>query len=138
MRQTTASDREARLKKTAQLMSDRPVNMITNVQLAPYGLCLTETDLCGWIGQAAPGEALEYYRGFLAMDTFSHGSRLPGRERTELVRVARRAWWASEQKLIHLVQRRHGPDDYSYLAIARPKPKQGSASLSSLLLAEVA
>jgi hypothetical protein len=119
-------------------MSDRPINMITIVQLTPHGIRLTETDLCGWIGQAAPGEALEYYRGFLAMDTFSHGAQLVERERAELVRLARRAWWASEQKLIHLVQRRHGPDDYSYLAIARPKPKQGSASLSSLLLAEVA
>jgi hypothetical protein len=99
---------------------------------------MDETDLCGWIGQAAPGEALEYYRGFLAMDTFSQGTRLTEPERAELKRVARRAWWASEQKLIHLVQRRHGADDYSYLAVARPKPKQASASLSSLLLAEVA
>lgn len=99
---------------------------------------IDETDLCGWIGQAAPGEALEYYRGFLALDTFSQAQRLTERERAELVRVARRAWWASEQKLIHLVQRRHGADDYSYLAIARSKPKQASASLSSLLLAEVA
>jgi hypothetical protein len=99
---------------------------------------IDETDLCGWIGQAAPGDALEYYRGFLAMDTFSQGTRLTERERAELMRVARRAWWASEQKLIHLVQRRHGADDYSYLAIARSKPKQASASLSSLLLAEVA
>jgi hypothetical protein len=40
--------------------------------------------------------------------------------------------------LIHLVQRRHGSDDYSYLAIARSKPKQASVSLFSLLLAEVA
>ena len=99
---------------------------------------IDETDLCGWIGQAAPGEALEYYRGFLAMDTFSQGTRLGGSDRAELVRLARRAWWASEQKLIHLVQRRHGSDDYSYLAIARSKPKQAPASLSSLLLAEVA
>ena len=99
---------------------------------------IDETDLCGWIGQAAPGEALEYYRGFLAMDTFSQAKRLADRERAQLARLARRAWWASEQKLIHLVQRRHGADDYSYLAIARPKPKQASASLSSLLLAEVA
>ncbi len=99
---------------------------------------IDETDLCGWIGQAAPGEALEYYRGFLAMDTFSQAKRLAERERAELVRLARRAWWASEQRLIHLVQRRHGADDYSYLAIARAKPQQASASLSSLLLAEVA
>lgn len=112
--------------------------MITVVQFPPHKLRLTETELCGWIGQAAPGEALEYYRGFLALDTFSQAQRLTERERAELVRVARRAWWASEQKLIHLVQRRHGADDYSYLAIARAKPKHASASLSSLLLAEVA
>jgi hypothetical protein len=113
--------------------------MISTVTKLPTaGRRIDETDLCGWIGQAAPGEALEYYRGFLAMDTFSRAKRLAERERAELVRLARRAWWASEQKLIHLVQRRHGADDYSYLAIARPKPKQASASLLSLLLAEVA
>jgi hypothetical protein len=119
-------------------MSNRQVNMITVVQFPPHKLRLTETDLCGWIGQAAPGEALEYYRGFLAMDTFSQATRLAEREHAELVRLARRAWWASEQRLIHLVQRRHGSEDYSYLAIARPRPKQASTSLSSLLLAEVA
>lgn len=99
---------------------------------------LTEIDLCGWIGQAAPGDIFEYHRGFLALDTMPRGSRLPERERAELARVARRAMWAAERGLIHLVQRRHGSDDYSYLAIARPKPKQASVSLSSLLLADVA
>lgn len=99
---------------------------------------ITEIDLCGWIGQAAPGAILEYHRGFLALDTVRLGTRLSERDRAELSRVARRAWWAAEKKLVHLVQRRHGADDYSYLAIARPKPKQAAASLSSLLLAEVA
>jgi hypothetical protein len=117
-------------------MSNRQITMITVIQFPPHKLRLTETDLCGWIGQAAPGEALEYYRGFLALDTFSQATRLAERERAELVRLAQRAWWASEQKLVHLVQRRHGVDDYSYLAVARPKP--ASTSLSSLLLAEVA
>jgi hypothetical protein len=97
---------------------------------------IDETDLCGWIGQATPGDVLEYHRGFLALDTASPGTHLPDRERVELVRLARRAWWASEHKLIHLVQRRHGPNDYSYLAIARLKPSNGAASLSSLLWAE--
>ena len=110
----------------------------TITKLPSVRLRINETDLCGWIGQAAPGEALEYYRGFLAMDTVSQATRLADRERAELVRLARRAWWASEQRLIHLVQRRHGADDYSYLAIARSKPKTVPASLSSLLLAEVA
>jgi hypothetical protein len=110
----------------------------TITKLPAIRLRLTETDLCAWIGQAAPGEILEYFRGFLAMDTASKGSRLAERDRAELARVARRAWWASEHQLVHLLQRRHGPDDYSYLAIARPKPKQRSVSLASLLLAEVA
>jgi hypothetical protein len=98
----------------------------------------TEIDLLAWLGQAAVGDVLEYYRGFLAMDTFSHGSHLAAHDRVELVRLAQRAWFASERGLIHLVQRRHGPDDYSYLAIARAKSSNKSASLSSLLLAEVA
>jgi hypothetical protein len=112
---------------------------MSNVDTRPRtGLRIRAIDLCGWIGQAVPGDVLEYYRGYLALDTFSHGTRLAERERAELVRLARRAWSAGEQKLIHLVQRRHGPHDYSYLAIARSKPKKAPASLSSLLLAEVA
>jgi hypothetical protein len=30
---------------------------------------------------------------------------------------------------VHLVQQRLGPDDYLYLAIARPRPRHGSARL---------
>lgn len=101
-------------------------------------LRISEIDLCAWLGQAAPNDALEYHRGFLALDINVHGTRLADRERAELARVARRAWWAGEREWVHLVQRRHGPDDYSYLAIARPRPKTDSASLSSLLLAEAA
>ena len=68
--------------------------MISTITKLPTGrLRIDETSLCGWIGQAAPGDVLEYYRGFLAPDTFSHGTRLVERERAELVRVARRAWW---------------------------------------------
>jgi hypothetical protein len=109
----------------------------TITKLPSVRLRINETELCGWIGQAVPGDVLEYYRGFLPLDTLSHGTRLPDRDRAELVRLARRSWWAGEQKLVHLVQRRHGPDDYSYLAIARSKPKTVPASLSSLLLAGV-
>ena len=99
---------------------------------------IKEIEFCGWIGQAAPGDVLQYHRGHLALDVTTQGTRLPERERAELSCVARRAWWASEQKLIHLVQRRHGPDDYSYLAIARPKPSNDTASLSSQLVTEIA
>ena len=99
---------------------------------------IAEIDLCGWIGQAAPGDVFEYHRGFLVRDTFPQETRLSERDRAALARLARRARWAAEAGLIHLVQRRHGPEDYSYLAVARPKPKTVPVSLSSLLKAEVA
>jgi hypothetical protein len=104
----------------------------------PVRLALTEVELCGWIGQAGPGDTLEYHRGFLARDTLPQGTRLAERDRAELARVAHRARWAAERDLLHLVQRRHGPDDYSYLAIARARPERAARSLSALLLGEAA
>jgi DNA-directed RNA polymerase specialized sigma24 family protein len=98
-------------------------------------LALSEIDLCGWLGQAEPGDMLDYYRGFLVVDAIPHGSRLPERDRAELGRIARRALWASERGLAHLIQRRHGPDDYSYIIVARPRSP--SQPLSDLLAAEV-
>ena len=98
---------------------------------------ITEIELCGWIGHAAPGDIFEYHRGFLARDIVPLDNRLSERDQAALVRLARRARWAAEAGLIHLVQRRHGPEDYSYLAVARPKPKTVPVSLSSLLRAEV-
>jgi hypothetical protein len=104
----------------------------------PPRLLLTEMELCGWLGQAAPGDILEYHRGFLAADIDARGGRLPEHERAELVRLGRRAYWAAEIGRAHLLQRRHGPNDYSYLLIARSHPKTSPVSLSSLLLEEVA
>ena len=102
------------------------------------GRPLKETAFCAWIAQAGPGDALVYHRGLLALDASLYGQAFQGQDRKELGRVARRAWWAAEQGLIHLLQRRNGPDDFTYLAIARPRPKKLSASLSSFLLKEVA
>jgi hypothetical protein len=99
---------------------------------------LTDNDFCCWLAIAEPGDALEYFRGYLARDVTAHARRLSEHNRVELARLASCVWWAGEQKLVHLVQRRHGPDDYSYLAIRRSKPKKALASHSSLLLAEVA
>ena len=76
---------------------------------------LTASVLFGWLAKAEPGDAVEYHRGFLARDIIGHASRLSEHDRVELARLARSVWWASEQNLIHLVQRRHGPNDYSYL-----------------------
>lgn len=85
-------------------------------------LGLSEPELCGWLSTAAPSDTLEYHRGFLALDVRPDCSRLALADRTTLARVAGRAYWAAEKGCVHLVQRRHGPEDYSYLMIARPWP----------------
>lgn len=98
----------------------------------------TDTEFCAWIGQAHPGDRLVYHRGVLALDA-NHDSEAPKTDaRRELARVARRARWAAQQGLVHLVQRRNGPDDFTYIAIARPRSSEAAASLSMLLLSEAA
>ena len=87
-----------------------------------HSLILTEIELSGWLGQAAPGDSIEYHRGFLALDRSRAGGRLREQDAIELSRVAHHAWQAAELGLVHLVQRRNGPDDYSYLLVARPRP----------------
>ena len=82
---------------------------------------LAEIDFCSWVGQASPGDLLEYHRGFLAIDAAPGG--LPDPERTALRVLGRRAAWSAEQRLVHLVQRRIGPGAFSYLAIRRPMPR---------------
>jgi hypothetical protein len=97
---------------------------------------LSEIEFCAWVAQAAPGDRLEYHRGFLVLDIFPMFSGLPDPERAELAKVGSRAFWAAEQGLVHLVQERMGPDRFAYIAVARPKPKAAAVSLSALLLAE--
>lgn len=113
--------------------------MDTNITiLTPHRCGITETELCGWLGQAAPGDRLVYHRGFLALDCAPTSGRLLERERGELLRVARRALFAAENGLAHLVQRRNGPDDFTYLLIARPRPKTARGSILAILAAEAA
>ena len=97
-------------------------------------LRLTEFEFFAWVAQADAGERLEYYRGYLVADTLAPLSPLTESERAALRTLANGAYRAAGQSLIHLVQRRHGPDDYSYLAIARPKPKRAQPSLAALLV----
>jgi len=97
---------------------------------------LTEQALCSLIGMAAPGDAIEYHRGFLAIARDPNVGKLAERERADLVRVARRAVRAAEAGLVHLVQRRLGPGEFSYLAIVRARPAM--AVMSGIRLAEAA
>ena len=97
---------------------------------------LSEIEFCAWVAQAVPGDRLEYHRGFLVLDIFPVFSGLSDAARAELSRLGSRAFWAAELGLVHLVQERVGPDQFAYIAVARPKPKAAAVSLSELLLAE--
>jgi len=91
----------------------------------PLGTPMGEMEFLGWLGQAEPGEVLVYHRGFLAVDRhWAEGGALD--------RLADRVAWAAERGLADLLQHRHGPEDLSYLAIAR----QHTASLSRLIGSE--
>ncbi|SHF31344.1 hypothetical protein SAMN05444279_1273 [Ruegeria intermedia] len=94
---------------------------------------LTDIEFCAWVGQATPGDRLEYHRGFLGIDAMPGMSTLPDRDRQRLAALASAAFRACEAGLVHLVQERLGPDRFAYLAIARPKPRATSVPLERLL-----
>lgn len=94
---------------------------------------LTDIAFCAWIGQAMPGDRLEYHRGFLGIDTTAVISTLPEPERRRLAALAGAAHRAFEAGLVHLVQVRLGPDRFTYLAIARTRPRRTPVPLARLL-----
>jgi hypothetical protein len=89
------------------------------IKRAPARLLVSESELCSWLGSAAAGRVLEYYRGFLAIDCSLESGRLSNEDRAALRLVARRTQWAAERNLVHLLQRKHGLDDYTYIAVKR-------------------
>ena len=95
---------------------------------------ISEIQFCAWLAQAEAGDRLEYHRGFLAVDTDKLMSKLELNARAELVLLRDRAFGCEAQGLVHLVQERIGPDQFAYVAIARPKPKTPrSAAITRLL-----
>ena len=76
-----------------------------------------------WLGPAHPGSRITYHRGHLIVDRESRPDAVDAEARTTLSRLAGQAMRAAEQGLVHLVQQRHGPAEYSYVAIrARRAP----------------
>jgi hypothetical protein len=69
-----------------------------------------------WLERARAGEQLEYHRGLLTRDR-SPVSELAERDRRAVAEVADAVFRAAVDGSVHLVQRRHGPFDFSYLAI---------------------
>ncbi len=88
-----------------------------------------EPEMLAWLLAASPGDRIAYWRGHLAIDLAVTASPLGDSERRRLRGLKVLALSMAETGLLHLVQQRLGPDDYLYLAIARPRPCQGSARL---------
>lgn len=101
-------------------LSNEPDNTIGVSELPerPTPVLFTDEDnLCDWIANAVPGALMIYYRGHLAFDRMPSTGVFTNPDRKRLIDVAKRALQAAEDGFIHLVQRRHGPQDYSYIAI---------------------
>lgn len=113
-----------------------PVTCITTT--SPANPPLTDASLCAWLGAAAPGDAITYHRGALARDTCPQLKLLEQDERVRVARLSSRALKLAEAGLLHLLQRRHGFEDFSYVAIARPKRRRNISALHALLLKEAA
>lgn len=77
--------------------------------------------LVDWLRGAKPGDRHEYHRGDIcrALHVADPDVRLSAAQ-VEISQVRRLAWLMHENGRVHLVQKRHGPFDYSYLAVARP------------------
>jgi hypothetical protein len=80
---------------------------------------VTRTEFGLWLASADAGAVLQYHDGFLALDTMAVGSRFSAAMRRELVDVAGYARWASDEGMVHLLQRRLGPGRFAYLAVMR-------------------
>lgn len=74
-------------------------------------------EFCAWIERATPGSRLEYHQGSLAVDSDPTRSKLPDAQRQELCEVRCRAYRAAAEGAVNLVQRRIGPNLFSYVAI---------------------
>jgi hypothetical protein len=77
----------------------------------------------GWVARAASCSWFEYHRGMLLWDR-SPASALSDDHRRALAKIANAVFQAAERGEVHLVQRRNGPFDFSYVAI-KAAPARG-------------
>ena len=95
-------------------------------------LASADIGLLAWLNQAEPGDALEYHRGFLALDRSIRTAAMSEDDRIALCQTASLAMRLANRGLVDLVQRRIARDCFSYLAIARSR----NCDLSQFLEAE--
>jgi hypothetical protein len=91
-----------------------------------------------WLRQAKPGDRIEYHQGFLTVDR-SPTSRFADHERRILTKLASTVLKAADASQVHLLQRRHGAGDYSYIAVrARRRAKARAPTMALSLLKKTA
>jgi hypothetical protein len=95
--------------------------------IIPVRLAVSENAFVDWLFTPVADRRLVYHRGFLARDTDPDQSRMKEPDRLELLHVARRAMSGSDKGALCLVQKKHGFEDYSYIAVRRtPDPKNAA------------
>lgn len=108
------------------------------IQRHPIRPRITEIELCAWLARAAPGDVLEYHRGFLGVDLTPFANPMSPEARAGLARTGARAYDLAERGLVHLVQHRLDADSFSYRAIARPRTGRAPIAVESLMSEEAA
>ena len=91
---------------------------------------ISATEICVWLATASAGEAITYFRGFLALATGEENGSRAEADRCELVTASGYLWKAAQHGRVHLVQIRHGVGDYTYMAIARGCPEEGRRTMA--------
>jgi hypothetical protein len=84
----------------------------------------------GWLARAESCSWFVYHRGLLIWDR-SPASGLTDEHRSALAKIANAVFQAAERGEVHLVQRRNGPFDFSYVAI-KAAPARGNRVPRSL------
>ncbi len=92
-----------------------------------------EVNFCSWLAQAEPGDSLEYHRGFLCLDRGGFESARDNKNDHAIDQLADRAFDLAKRGFLHLIQRRLGPDTFSYIAIARPTPQGEVLDFTTLM-----
>ncbi|PZV39026.1 hypothetical protein [Mesorhizobium kowhaii] len=107
-----------------------------NITQREIPTAVSEPDFCSWLQTAAPGNAIEYHRGFLILDAAQPcRGKLALQRQQELIQLRHLAYWAAEQELVLLVQRRLAPDTFSYLAVRRVRRDRCGNAPAHLALA---
>ena len=101
------------------------------------GDLISAAEFRGWLARANAGSWFEYHRGLLIWDR-SPASALSDDHRRALAKIANAVFQAAEQGHVHLVQRRRGPFDVSYLAIKSVRAAARCAVARSTLCSEAA